>query len=120
MPPLVVFAVAQPPVNRAEHVAIVAPHEHFAPIDLPSMDAVEWMEVPSRLIRVLGSVRDVIRAVLFFHHDLAMALQLVGAQKELVAGGKNDVAVLQQATERDILRVGKWRAMGPAPRIVLG
>ena len=42
-----------------------------------------------------------------------MRLEIVGAQEQLLARGEEDVPVLQQATERDVVRVGKRRAVSP-------
>ena len=50
----------------------------------------------------------------------AMRLEIVGAQEQLLARGEEDVAVFQEATEGDVLRVGKRRAVGPGLGIVLG
>ena len=45
------------------HVAVVAPHQHLHAVDDPRVDAAQWMEVPARVLRVLGSVRDIVAAV---------------------------------------------------------
>ena len=57
----------------AEHVAVIAPHEHFLAVDVPGVDAVERMEIPAGLIGVLGGVRQVIAPVAILDDDLADA-----------------------------------------------
>ena len=103
----------------AEHVAVVPPHEHLRAIDVPGVDAVERMEIPAGLIRILRRVREVIAALAILDDDLPVRLEIVGAQEQLLARGEEDVPVLQEAAEGDVLRVGKRRAVGPGPAIVL-
>ncbi len=104
----------------AEHVAVVSPHEHFRAIDVPSVNAVERMEIPTGLIRILRRVRKVIAALAILDNDLPVCLEIVGAQEQLLARGEEDVPVFQQATEGNVLRFGKRRAVSPGPTIVLG
>ena len=54
----------------AEHVAVVPPHEHFRAIDVPGVDAVERMEIPAGLVRILRRVRQVIAPVAILDDDL--------------------------------------------------
>ena len=82
------------------------------------MNAVERMEVPAGLIGILRRVRQVIATIAILDDDLPMSLEVVGAQEKFLARGKEDVSVLQQATERDVVGIGKRRAVSPGPAIV--
>src|SRR5262249_7278038 len=101
------------------HIAVVTPHEHLRAVDIPGMDAVERMEIPARLIRILRLVGTVIPAFAVPDDDLAVGLEMVGAQEQPLARGEEDVPVLQEATEGDVLRIGNRRAAGPGPAVVL-
>ena len=78
-----------------EHVAVIAPHEHFLAVDVPSVNAIERMEVPAGLLGILGRVGPVVAAIAMLDDNLAMRLEVVGAQEELLPGGEENVSVLQ-------------------------
>src|SRR5262245_41851067 len=78
------------------------------------------MKIPARLIRVLGRVRPIIPAIAVFYNDLAMRSEIVGAQEELLAGREQNVSIFQQATECDVGRVVKRRAVRPTMGVILG
>jgi hypothetical protein len=70
------------------------------------------MEVPAGLLGVFGRVKSVVAAVGILDEDFAIASKIVAAQEQLLVGGEQYVAILEQATERDPGRVGKGQATG--------
>ncbi len=89
------------------------------PVHLPSVLAVERMEIPARLVRIDGYVRKVITVIAGLDGDGPVRFEIIGAEKESLAGGKENVPVLQDNTERDVLSLGKRRAVMPRPAVVL-
>ena len=106
--------------RSAEDVAVVAPHEHLPAADLPSVLAVERMEIPARQIRILRRVRKVLAAIRILHRDGAVGLEIVRAQKELRPRGEEDVPILEDHTPGGVLRLGKFRAVRPRVAVVFG
>ena len=105
--------------RAADHVTVVAPHEHFLAVHVPAVLAIKGMKIPAGELRVHRLVREVIAAVAVLHDDLAMALEIVSAQEQPLPRGEKDVPVFQQAAPRDVRRLGEIRAVRPALRIVL-
>ena len=76
------------------------------------------MEVPTGPTRIGRSVGQVIATVLILDDDLSVCLQIVGAQIQSGSRGEEDIPVLQDATEGDVFRVGKLRAVRPGPGVI--
>ncbi len=75
------------------------------------MHTVKRMEIPTRMTRVYRLVRQVFVPVRIRDSDPPMRPEVVGAQVELGTRGENDVAILQNATESDVICIKK---LGPA------
>ena len=85
------------------------------------MDAIERVEIPTGVIRIPRCVRRVITSPDdLLYRDLPIGLEVVGAEEQFRAGGEKDVSVLQNATERNVLCVGKRHAERPCVAIVFG
>ena len=104
--------------RAADDVAVISPHHHLRAVDVPRNNAGERVEVPAGEFRVLGCMRDVIRAVLGLHRDLLVRLQVVGAEVQLRARGEENVSILQNVAERDARGVGKRGAVRPGVPVV--
>ena len=102
----------------APDIAVIAPYEHFLAVDVPGVNAVEGVEVPAWILRVLGSVRDVVLAMGVLHGDGLVGLQVVGAEKQFGARGKQNIAILEDATEGDFVAIGKGCTVRPGAAIV--
>src|SRR3954449_3596299 len=87
----------------AEYVAVVSPHKQFRAVDVPSMNPVERVKIPAGLVWIFRRVGRIIATLTIFHDDLPVGLEIVGAQEQLLTGGKQNVSVLQNASEGDVL-----------------
>ena len=104
----------------ATDIAVIAPHEDLFAVDVPGVDAVERVEVPAWVLRVLGSVRDVVLAFGVFYGDGLVGLQVVGTEEQSVARGEQDIAIFEDATEGNFAAVGKGGTLRPGAGVVFG
>src|SRR5690606_11881160 len=74
--------------RAAQNIAVVAPDHHLFSVDFPGNYSWECVEIPAGEFRVLGRVRDVVRAIRSLDNHLPIALQVVRAQVELRPGGE--------------------------------
>ena len=104
----------------ADDVAVVSPDEHFLAVDLPGVDSVQGMEIPTGGAGVGRGVGDVVFAVQALDGDLAVGLEFVRAEVELVEGGEEDVSVAQDDTECDLGGFREVFGVGPGLAVVFG
>ncbi len=106
--------------GAADDVAVVAPDEHFLAADFEAVLAIEGVEVPAGLIGFYGGVGKVVAAVGLFDDDLAMGLEVVGGEEEVLPGGEEDAAVFEDDAEGDVLRLREFGGVGPGGAVVFG
>ena len=106
--------------GTAKNVAVVAPHQHLFSIDVPSVNAIERMEIPSGLLRVAWRVRQVIASIRILDLDFSIGLEPIRAEKKFVQCGEEDVSVFQNAAEGNVVCIRKDRTLWPSLGVVLG
>jgi hypothetical protein len=104
--------------GAAPDIAVVAPDEHFFAVDIPGMNAVEGVEVPAWVFRVLGCVRKVVLAFSILYGDRLVGLQVVRTAEQFGARGEQNVAILEDDTEGDLAALGKGGTVWPGAAII--
>ena len=81
--------------GTAEDVAVVSPHEHFFPRNIPGMHSVERVKIPTGLLGVFRCVRAVVGSVGSLDDNLAMTREIVCAEEKSLTGRKENVPIFQ-------------------------
>ena len=102
------------------HVAVVAPDQHFLPINVPCVSPVNGVEIRPRPLGINRRMRPVVSAAAILDDQLSNRPEIVATHIDLPQRGEHDIPALENTAEHDVLGTGERDRVRPGLAAVLG